>query len=104
MRCVFRVCKRIPEHAVTERAGCANSIRTCRDQFLHASFVHAISGLFAQKNKPTTSPATERALPRARRVNHSGTSCYHLARFLIDTAVTAEIARLVEDNATGGVR
>ena len=91
--------KRVAKHAVAKRAGGADGFRSGIDEFLSTDVIDTFAGFFAEEDEPTTCPATERALAGTRRVDYMRRPRNDLPRLVVDAAITAEIAGIVEDDA-----
>src|SRR5581483_5559344 len=89
------VCERIAEHGVAERAGSPDNVRSSRDELFGAFDADAFAFLLAEECQPTAGPATKRTLARSRRIAHFAKPAQHLARSIIDAAITSQITRVV---------
>ena len=65
------------------------------DQFLGALHADALPFLLAEKRQPSACSATERTLARPRRIDQSPEFADHIARLIVDVAISAQIAGIV---------
>jgi hypothetical protein len=89
----------IAEHGVAEGAGGGDGLRAGGDEFLGAVVADALAGLFAEEGEAAAGSAAEAALAVARGFDERAGEGNDGAGFVVDVAVAAEIAGVVEDDA-----
>ena len=72
-------------------------------QFRCAHVTHAFACLLAQKGQPAAGSAAEAALAERGASTNSPASADHLARLVVNAAIAAQIAGIVEDNFFAGL-
>ena len=73
------------------------------DELGGAVVADALAGFFAEEGQAAAGSATEAALVVARGFDERAGYLHELARFVVDVAVAAEIAGVVEDDGSGSL-
>ena len=92
----------IAEHGVAERAGRADGGGAGGDEFFGAGVADAVAGFFAEERESAAGSAAEAALMGARRFNEFSGEGDNGAGLLVDIAIAAEVAGVVEDDFVVG--
>ena len=88
----------VAEHGVAEGAGGGYGRRAGGDEFGGADVADAFAGFFAEESEAAAGAAAEAALMIARGFDQfAGESC-NGAGFVVDVAIAAEVAGIVEDD------